>query len=324
MKIEAEVVPRPGDPLALFATVHNANDPREAMHLSCQRLLDATGQKHGPVPLSRLLAALGAREEEMPLPTAGKLRIDDRGYLICVRTNTPWRRARFTVAHELGHVLLCESLKDQPAALRALREPAHWDAVERLCNQAAAELLMPSEDFHRQLDGREISRHLLVELRERYGISWTALAIRFNDLFGLGVSSWRRYQRHSEERITFRVDRCWGSGANWVPKGLTTRYLQPDVVNSAATEGEASGHGVLAFGDRSREVFCVAITLEDLEESVPVAPSLEGVSPEGIKSENFRPTDPTVFLFLRTVESEELAAGGEESPPESQQLVLIG
>ncbi len=320
MRSEAAVAPCYEDPLARFAAVLDANNPGEAMRLSCQRLLDATGQKHGPVPLSRLLATLGARAEKMPLPTAGKLRIDDRGYLICVRANTPWRRARFTEAHELGHVLLCESLKDRPATLRALQEPAHWDAVERLCDQAAAELLMPSEDFHRQLDGKEISKGLLVELRKRYGVSWTALALRFNDLFGFGVSSWRRYQRHPEERITFRVHRCWRSGANWMPKGLTTRYLQPDVVNSAAAQGEASGRGVLAFGDRSSEVFSVAITLDDPEESTPPAPSLEGIeSLKSIEPADARPVDPTVFLFLRTVEDE----GEEESPLGPQQLALI-
>lgn len=285
------------------------------MRLSCQRLLDANGQNHGLVPLSRLLTALGARVEEMPLSTAGKLRIDDRGYLVCVKARTPWRRARFTVAHELGHVLLCESLKDRPTTLRALQEPIHWEAVERLCDQAAAELLMPAEDFRRQLDGKEISKHLLMGLRKRYGVSWTALAIRFNDLFGVGVSSWRRYQRHPEERITFRVHRCWRSGANWVPKGLTTRYLQPDVVNSAAAEGEASGHGVLAFGDRSSEVFSVAITLDDPEESAPSPPSLEGIEPV-----DSRPVDPTVVLFLRAVKDE----GKEEPLLEPQQLALIG
>jgi len=315
MKNGLAVSSRSEDPLTRFAAVLDASDPGEAMRLSCQRLLDANGQNHGLVPLSRLLTALGARVEEIPLSTAGKLRIDDRGYLVCVRARTSWRRARFTVAHELGHVLLCESLKDRPTTLRALQEPTHWEAVERLCDQAAAELLMPAEDFRRQLDGQEISKHLLMRLRKRYGVSWTALAIRFNDLFGVGVSSWRRYQRHPEERITFRVHRCWRSGANWVPKGLTTRYLQPDVVSSAAAEGEASGHGVLAFGDRSSEVFSVAITLDDPEESAPSAPSLEGIEPVGS-----HPVDPTIVLFLRTVKDEEK----EEPLPEPQQLALIG
>jgi hypothetical protein len=252
--------------------------------------------------------------EEMPLPTAGKLRIDDRGYLVCVKANTRWRRARFTIAHELGHILLCESLKDQPVTLRALRDPEHWNAVERLCNQAAAELLMPSEDFRQQLDGKEISKSLLVELRKRYGVSWTALAIRFNDLLGLGVSSWRRYQRHANERITFRVHRCWGSGDNWMPTGLTTRYLQPDVISSAAAHGEASGRGVLAFGERSSEVFSVAINVNDAGDSASAAPTLNGIEPASSHE-----SDPTVILFLRIVDKEE-----KEHPPQgSQQLALI-
>lgn len=309
-------VRRSSDPLERFAEALDVADPQEAMRLSCQSLLDRAGRDHAPVPLPRLLSALGARVEEMPLPTAGKLRIDGRGYLVCVKANTRWRRARFTIAHELGHVLLCESLRDQPGTLRALRDPEHWDAVERLCNQAAAELLMPSEDFRQQLDGREISKSLLVELRERYGVSWTALAIRFNDLLGLGVSSWRRYQRHANERITFRVHRCWGSGDNWMPKGLTTRYLQPDIISSAAANGEASGRGVLAFGDRSSEVFSVAINVNGAGESVSVTPTLNGMEPASSLD-----GDPTVILFLRIVDKTE----EKEHPPQGpQQLALIG
>jgi hypothetical protein len=309
---------RSNDPLAYFAAILEADTAAEAMRLCCQQLLDENGQKHGPVSLGRLLAALGARDEVRPLSTEGKLKIDKEGYLICVREGIQWERRRFTVAHELGHILLCEALKDRPQALRALQDRSQWKAVERLCDQAAAELLMPADDFHRQLKGREISQRLLHHLKERYGVSWTALLIRFNELLGFGVSSWSRHQRHPEERVTFRVEKCWGSGASWLPKGLTTRYLQPDVVNRAAVDGDAAGRGVLAFGGKSSEVFSVAVAIETSRESPYVTPTLEGVEPS--------PPDPLnrkVFLFLRTMEDEATPEGGEKLSSVPQQLALL-
>jgi hypothetical protein len=88
-----------GDPLARFVSALGASTPEEAMRLSCQRVLDENGQEHGPVPLGRLISTLGARRADLSLPTLGRLRVDKDGYLICVRIGTPWRQARFTVAH---------------------------------------------------------------------------------------------------------------------------------------------------------------------------------------------------------------------------------
>jgi hypothetical protein len=303
------------DPLEAFASTLEASSPEEAMRISCRRLLEEAGQPGGPPPLSRLMARLGARRRDQPLPTAGRLRIDEQGYLICVRSGTPWQRGRFTVAHELGHILLCERLSDQPEMLRALRGSANWEAVERLCNQAAAELLMPAEDFRRQVEGVEITGAMVARLRRRYGVSLSALAIRFDELMGLAVSSWRRYQRHPKERVTFRVECSWGVGA-WLPRGLTTRYLRPDVINRAVEEGHVAGLGVLAFGATSKNVFATAVALEDERGSRSPAISFEEPQPPSLSR-----SDPRVILFLRVLD--EAPPGGERRSPKPQQLMLI-
>lgn len=285
------------------------------MRISCRRLLEEVEQPGGPPPLSRLMARLGARRADMPLPTAGRLRIDGKGYLICVRSGAPWQRGRFTVAHELGHILLCEGLSDEPEMLRALQESANWEAVERLCNQAAAELLMPAEDFRHQVEDDEITGTMVTRLRRRYGVSLSALAIRFDELLGLAVSSWGRYQRHPKERVTFRVESSWGSGA-WLPRGLTTRYLRPDVINRAVDEGNVAGPGVLAFGATSKSVFATAVALEEERDAQSPTISFEEPEPPFLSR-----SDPKVILFLRVLD--EAPSGRDPRSPKSQQLMLL-
>jgi hypothetical protein len=172
---------------------------------------------------------------------------------------------------------------------------------------------MPEEDFRREVEGKEISSNVMGRLRERYGVSLSALAIRFNEVLGVAVSSWRRYQRHPGERVTFRVEASWGSGV-WLPKGLTTRYLQPDLITPAAARGHSSGTGVLAFGGKSRKVSAIAIALEAGRNASHRAAFLDEVQPAAQAA-----SDQRVILFLR--ELGEMTPGeGREQP---QQLALL-
>lgn len=302
----------PPNPLARFAAKMEVSTPEQAMSISCGRLRREIAPL-GPPPLPRLLERLGARREDIPLPTAGRLRIDEQGYLICVRAGTHWRRARFTVAHEIGHILLCEGLRDEPPALRALRAGAHWVAVERLCNQAAAELLMPADDFRQQVEGRGLNLHTLSCLGDHYGVSWDPLAIRFDEVLGLAISRWREHQRHPDERVTFRVERSWGSGAGWLPTGLTARHLEPDVVSRAAHDGEAAESGALTFGGKSRRVFATAVSLG--QNAATSFDTIEAIAPDS--------ADARVLLFLNTPKAADAGTEGNGQSPALQQLALL-
>jgi IrrE N-terminal-like domain len=304
------------DPLADFAASFGRNSPEEAMRLSCERLLRETGQSDAPISLARLLTAVGARQEELPLTSAARLRIDERGYLVGVREGTDWRRRQFSVAHEIGHILICEALRDRPEQLRALREPQHWPDVERLCNRGAAELLMPAADFVAQAGAGEVTAALLCRLRERFGVSWTALAIRFQQLLGFGVSTWTRYRRHEDERVTFRVERSWGKGASWLPVGLTARHLSPNVIEAAATDGEATAEGELALGRKPTRVSLAAISLNAAAESRPAEQFDEVDVPA--------PRHEKILLFLRPADVASSKGAGPGSPQGSRQMVLVG
>ena len=80
-------------------------------------------------------------------------------------------RVRFTVLHELGHLLL--PLDDLPNKMK-----------EKYCNQFAAAMLIPKPAIQRELgiSRRKIFIQELGELKKQYGISMQALMYRSKDL----------------------------------------------------------------------------------------------------------------------------------------------
>jgi len=120
------------------------DDPADAMRVRARALLDEHGGRSIPVRLSALFPWAGVRKvrsEQMPLEGALK-RLSDGRFDILVREDASPARQRFSVAHELGHVLFYRHAPRAEAlqAHRGLQAPPE---EERLCNVAAEELLMP-------------------------------------------------------------------------------------------------------------------------------------------------------------------------------------
>lgn len=215
-------------------------DARQAILTRCRELLTDCDQLEGPVGLKPLLQRLDAVEDRRrPLDTAGRLSLTKRGWHITVHQGANYRRARFTVAHEIAHILICEELADEPDALRALQDREHWAQVERLCNLGAAELLMPSADFEKQTLRHSFRPSGLRELYNRYLVSWEPLLRRICETFGGSLIPFSRCRRHAAERMALRVLRPPTGRGVWLPTGLTSRYLVPDIVDGAMRNGFA-------------------------------------------------------------------------------------
>lgn len=98
-------------------------------------------------------------------------------------------RQRFTVAHELGHLLLhevlemrCdEKLDDATLYWRDMRSgPFTKDRKEVEANQFAAKLLMPAFMMQTQEPGLSVS-----QLARRFEVSRAAMNLRLHELYGL-------------------------------------------------------------------------------------------------------------------------------------------
>jgi len=113
----------------------------------------------------------------------------------------------FTLAHELAHVWLGETaLSDAEAA----RVPAQ--AVERWCNQAAAELLVPLHAFQSEHDRSADLRKELDRLARRFKVSTLVVLRRMHDAGTLrGDAYWQAY----DEEVQRLRDLPGGSGGNF-------------------------------------------------------------------------------------------------------------
>jgi len=92
-------------------------------------------------------------------------------------------RINFTIAHEFGHYLL-HRLRFPDGLECGQQEMMRWDSayrqIEAQANEFAASLLMPLDDFRRQIDGK--TRPSLEDLSgcaERYGVSLVAASLRW-------------------------------------------------------------------------------------------------------------------------------------------------
>jgi Zn-dependent peptidase ImmA (M78 family) len=147
-----------------------------------------------PVPVERIAEQQGAQviRQRSESPDSGfALRMDGR-WIIGVNTQTSRLRQRFSIAHELGHLLLHEEqliVSTVQVHLRSHVSSLGTDAQEIEANQFAAELLMPRkfvlDSVATQMSQKPLTRDELVHtLAREFDVSTDAMGYR---LVNLGV-----------------------------------------------------------------------------------------------------------------------------------------
>jgi hypothetical protein len=131
--------------------------------------------------LEGLARNLGVNEiiEERLSFEGGLFDTPEKGLVIKLNAESSSSRKRFTLAHEIGHLLL-----GTVSRLRSMRRED--PTLERACDSIAAELLMPSEDaiaFVRSLG--QPSPEKLKIIASKYSVSLRAAAIRVHVDFNL-------------------------------------------------------------------------------------------------------------------------------------------
>jgi len=97
--------------------------------------------------------------------------IDEKYYVLVINKNMPIERKRFTLLHELGHLLLKISSNDTKE-------------IEKYCNLFASEMLLSEENAKMEF-GKKRSRITIEELKniqEKYGISIAAIVYKLGDI----------------------------------------------------------------------------------------------------------------------------------------------
>lgn len=103
----------------------------------------------------------------------------DGALVIRYRSANCIARNRFTIAHELGHLLLAEELSVD--VMDRKHRKGH-DAEERAANQIAAELLMPERALRAQLARRVVGWNSIGAFRAMFCVSTTALMQRLLEI----------------------------------------------------------------------------------------------------------------------------------------------
>lgn len=88
-------------------------------------------------------------------------------------------RSNFTVAHEFGHYVLHRKQQEVFQCSQSATLGITGARIEREADQFASYLLMPIDDYNRQVYGRRITLDLLGECADRYGVSLTAAILKW-------------------------------------------------------------------------------------------------------------------------------------------------
>lgn len=144
----------------------------------------------------------------------------------------PGDRQRFTVAHELGHLVL-HSGSAQPAT------PSEASRMEREANRFAAAFLVPGDAALEDLDanGGRVTLTTLAKLKQKWGYAIKAFVFRFRELGVIDDGQARSlYKQISARR--WNKDEPYRPGtesAVWFSKALREEFPGPDGVKRAAT-----------------------------------------------------------------------------------------
>ncbi|AOX45310.1 hypothetical protein BJP65_05435 [Microbacterium sp. BH-3-3-3] len=190
----------------------------------------------------------GTRGVGGALADHGKLSVRDGRWHIRVPKEISPERRRFSVAHEIGHILLFTAVAEYPALLRELRSEQLFGRVERLCNIGAAHVLMPTNSYTAAFDEfAPLNRSALDALATRFHVSLEAAARRITEVKPeWSVMFWSLSATHPRGVAWRTANQQPREGRAFLPSGLSSSRLQPDVVAEAAREGEANADKVLA------------------------------------------------------------------------------
>lgn len=135
-----------------------------------------------PVDLGLLASARGVTLiEVVDIPWAGCLVPDPTGLRIQLRAGDSTERRRFTGCHEVAHTMMpgftTTSYRCTPGVI-APREAGIDPHIERLCDLAASQLLLPREQFRADLSDQPFGWEGLILLADRYEASLEAVARR--------------------------------------------------------------------------------------------------------------------------------------------------
>lgn len=190
-----------------------------------------SGPPFDPLALAALLGVRVVPHEDV---FDARLVGTPRGPRIEYNPNRPPGRRRYSVAHELGHLLF----EDHADAVRN-RQASHagdgdeWQ-LELLCNIAAAEIVMPIGTFN-ELGGIPLTMTELLPLQAELQVSTEALLMRVTRLAETPAAAFAASRiEPTDENSPFRLDYVAPNTA-WRPRSKPGGIVEPPTLMTACT-----------------------------------------------------------------------------------------
>jgi hypothetical protein len=214
-------------------------DAFEAMRRACDELVDQMGEPRPPIKLAPLARVLGAKLSYTPVDPLGREEASIRfegGELVLWVSRSKFenfrtrRRARFSIAHEIGHLLMFRMLGSEFLDHSEGSDDS-YELTERLCDFAGSQILLPRRTLLAALQQRSFSTAGLRSLEELFDVSSPALLRAIADLVPDGaVIELRKFRRRPSEPLTWRVwNVSTGLNSNydgsWLPVGCTLKHI---------------------------------------------------------------------------------------------------
>ncbi len=162
--------------------------------------------------LGRIAENFGAKTiTKHRLDSAGMLVPKDDSYIIVLRESDPPARQKFSLAHEIGHILLKTA---SPLDIGTTHLSHSWlaDKEELLCDQLAAEILMPRLTFEEDAWVNGWNLTSLKTLCRKYETSMQATCRRMVDLMpeATVMAAWKplRYGDSTYSKLEWSYGRC--------------------------------------------------------------------------------------------------------------------
>jgi Zn-dependent peptidase ImmA (M78 family) len=168
---------------------------RKSIQQRANAVLAEQGVTAAPVPVERIAKSLSAQVRFSPLDDelSGMVYVKDGAPIIGVNALHHPNRQRFTMAHEIGHLLFHRDEitkeihvdKGFPMLMRDAVSSAGINEMEMEANLFAAELLMPVEFLAKSLEGQPFDiddEGAVSALAKEYKVSPSAMRFRLGNL----------------------------------------------------------------------------------------------------------------------------------------------
>lgn len=205
----------------------NAPSLLGAIEIICSKLLAESNNQEFPISLNNLTKFLKIKtKSNNSLQKDALLFIKNDHFTIEFKNSHNWRRQRFTIAHEIFHVVLFDIFSNIIDF-----NQTDLKKVEYICNLGASEILVPKSALIEDLKNQKISMNLINQMVEKYKVSRPVILRKINQTYpNKSIYIWRKYARKEKDNIEYRVFRAFQTYTKslkypYIPLGCTTKHL---------------------------------------------------------------------------------------------------